>query len=147
MEAQASGAIVAGYGTGTIPEVAGGAAVLVEEGETAALAQRLLVVLEDEDEYRDRRRAGLALAAERTWTRVAEQQAAFYERVLAGQWNEAEPLPSATARRELARAEFGPTAPTPAGRRPFALPLLRTGGRSAMFLGAVIDSLAERRAR
>jgi glycosyltransferase involved in cell wall biosynthesis len=146
VEAQASGVIVAGYRTGTIPEVGGEAAVLVEEGDTAALAKAVLRALANDSEYRDRRRAGLALAAQRTWTRIARQQAAFYERVVKGESNEVRAAPSAAARREAARAEFGPTALTPAGARPFALPLLRRGGGGAKLLGALVDASVELRA-
>jgi glycosyltransferase involved in cell wall biosynthesis len=140
VEAQASGAIVAGYRTGTIPEVGGEAAVLVEEGRSAALARALLWVFENESEYLDRRGRGIALAAERAWARVAGQQAAFYERVLNGQWSEVQAVTSAPARRLAARAEFGPTALTGAGARPFALPLLRRGGRGPQLLGALLDA-------
>jgi len=127
MEAQACGAVVAGYATGTIPEVGGNAALLVEEGNSVALAARLVDLLANERAYEARRKAGFALAAGRTWTRVAQRQASFYGRVLVDDWEDAERARSRSTQREAARLEFGPTALTPAGYRPFALRLLQKG--------------------
>jgi hypothetical protein len=53
-------------------------------------------------------------------------------------------LPSSPRRRrELARAEFGPTASTRAGVRPFALPVLRRGGRLSDVLAWLLDTGTE----
>lgn len=139
VEAQASGAIVVGYTSGAIPEVAGEPALLAPEGDAAALAAAL-DVLTDPQEHERRRAAGLELAAERTWARVAERQAAFYRRAVESGGG-GFPVPrSASARRAAARAEFGPTALTPAGSRPFALPVLRRGGPLAALLAATLDA-------
>jgi glycosyltransferase involved in cell wall biosynthesis len=116
VEAQASGAVVASFASGALPEVAGDGGLVVPEGDTAALGAVVLDVLGRPDDYERRRRAGLALAGERTWTHVAERQAALYERVLAGHTR------VGPAGRAAARVEFGPPANTPAGGRPFALP-------------------------
>jgi len=130
VEAQACGAIVAGYATGTIPEVGGEAALLVEEGDCASLAAGLVDLLADEHAHEAHRQAGFVLAADRKWTKVAERQAAFYRRVLAHDSTEAEPR-SPSKQREAARLEFGPTALTPAGYRPFAVRLFRNRARRA----------------
>ena len=131
LEAHASGAVVAGYASGSIPEVAGDAAVLVDPGDQTRLADRVVALLEDPADYARLRARGFELARTRTWAKVAERQAALYRRVIAGQL-ERVPLPrSPSRRRAAARAEFGPTAATTAGPRPFALPLLRTLQSSA----------------
>ena len=122
VEAQASGAVVAGYDSGSIGEVGGDPALLVPTGDAQALAERILEL--DPAEFERRRREGIALAGGRTWPRVGEAQSALYREVVAGV--ERMPLPrSAGARRAEARAEFGPTASTTAGPRPSALPVLR----------------------
>jgi len=147
VEAHASGAVVAGYASGSIPEVAGGAAVLADAGDTAQLADRVVALLADPSEYSRLREQGLALSRSRAWAQVAERQAELYRRVLAGEV-ERVPLPrSPRERRALARAEFGPTAATTAGTRPFALPLLRRGGTFPAAFGTVVDATAELAAR
>jgi glycosyltransferase involved in cell wall biosynthesis len=147
VEAQASGAVVAGYASGSIPEVAGDAAVLVDAGDTAQLAERVVALLADPSEYSRLRGQGLALSRSRTWAQIAERQAGLYRRVLAKDFARV-PLPrSPRERRALARAEFGPTAATAAGTRPFALPLLRRGGALPAAFGTGVDATAELAAR
>jgi glycosyltransferase involved in cell wall biosynthesis len=147
VEAHASGAVVAGYASGSIPEVAGNAAVLVDAGDAAQLADRVVRLLHDPAGYARLREQGLALSRTRTWTHVAERQAELYRRVHADEV-ERQPLPrSPRKRRDLARAEFGPTAATIAGARPFAVPLLRDGGALATTLAAAVDASAELAAR
>jgi glycosyltransferase involved in cell wall biosynthesis len=147
VEAHASGAVVAGYASGSIPEVAGDAAVLEPAGQADTLAERVLALLADPEEYERRRSEGFALAAGRTWQHVAERQAALYKAVLAGSFQRLRLPRSPQERRVLARAEFGPPASTPAGSRPFALPLLRRGGPVATGLARTIDVTAELAAR
>jgi glycosyltransferase involved in cell wall biosynthesis len=147
VEAHASGAVVAGYASGSITEVAGDAAVLADPGNATQLAERVVTVLGDLDEYARLRARGLVLCRTRTWAHVAERQAELYRRVIAGEL-ERLPLPrSPRERRAKARAEFGPPAATTAGVRPFALPLLRRGGAAAAALAAVIDAATEAYAR
>jgi glycosyltransferase involved in cell wall biosynthesis len=147
VEAHASGAVVAGYASGSIPEVAGEAAVLADPGNATQLAERVVTVLGDLDEYARLRARGLALCRTRTWAHVAERQADLYRRVIAGEL-ERLPLPrSPRQRRAVARAEFGPTAATTSDTRPFALPLLRRGGPAASALSALIDAANESYAR
>ena len=146
VEAQASGAVVAGYDTGSIAEVGGTAALLVGGGDVSALAEAVLRLVQDAGDYEIRRRAGLEASGTRTWQEVAVRQLQLYELAAAG--SERLQLPrSPQLRRAAARAEFGPTAPTSAGRRPFALPLLRRGGLFASRLAGIIDAVAELRAR
>jgi hypothetical protein len=142
VEAHASGALVAGYATGSIPEVAGDAALLVAAGDVERLAERVLGVLGDPAQWDERRSKGLSLAAERTWARVAEGQVALYRAAIDGATRLQLPR-SPRRRRAAARAELGPTAATTAGLRPFALPALRRGGVLANGLAAVCDLGAE----
>ncbi len=95
--------------------------------------------------------AGFELSRTRTWTQVAARQAELYRRVVAGDVPRVELPRSPEARRAAARAEFGPTAATTAGVRPFALPVLRRGGlvpsalgRHSSTRGAEIAALAAR---
>lgn len=143
VEAQASGAVVAGYMSGAIPETAGSAGVLSVEGDVDALARSVADLLGDPDDFARRRQAGIVLSATRTWERVAKQHAALYQKVVAGDFERVRIPRSPRKRRALARREFGETAATPAGRRPFALPLLRRGGAVPTVLAGVIDAGAE----
>lgn len=146
VEAQACGAVVAGYASGAIPEVAGAAGVLVPEGQVDALAAAVTELITSEKAWVSRRRAGYELASSRTWSAVAGRQLELYARVVDGKRPPRRALPADPhARRELARREFGPPAVTPAGERPFALPLLRRGGAVARSLARVIDAALARR--
>jgi glycosyltransferase involved in cell wall biosynthesis len=147
VEAQASGAVVAGYASGSIPEVAGDAAALADPGDTTQLADRVVALLADPSEYSRLREQGLALSRSRTWAQVADRQAELYRRVSASEVERVHLPRSPQGRRVLARAEFGPTAATTAGARPFALPLLRRGGTSLAVFGTVVDTTGEFAAR
>jgi glycosyltransferase involved in cell wall biosynthesis len=139
VEAQACGAVVAGYASGSIPEVGGDVAIVVPEGRVDLLADAVSEVSGDADAWAKRRTLGLELAATRTWDRVAARQLDLYRRVLADP-NSEWPLPRGrAARRKLARQEFGPPAKTPAGDRPFAVWPLRSGGRLARAFARAID--------
>jgi glycosyltransferase involved in cell wall biosynthesis len=143
VEAQASGAVVAGYLSGAIPEIAGAAAILSPAGDAQALARSVSDVLGDPTDFARRREEGIALSASRTWARVAQQHALVYRKVVDGDFERLRLPRSPKARRELAREEFGETAATPAGRRPFALPLLRRGGVVPSMVAGALDAYAE----
>jgi glycosyltransferase involved in cell wall biosynthesis len=146
-EAQASGAVVAGYASGAIAEVAGEPGIIVAPGEFDRLAQRVTAAVSDASEFDRRRDGGLRAVAERSWDAIARRQLALYEAV-AGAAVAPLTLPgSPRARRAGARAEFGAPATTPAGPRPFALPLLRRSGLLSRLAGRVIDAAAELAAR
>jgi glycosyltransferase involved in cell wall biosynthesis len=147
VEAQASGAVVAGYSSGAIPETGGAAALLSAEGDVDGLAESVVSLLEDPDEFARRRREGFSLSATRTWERVARQHAALYRKVVDGEFERVRLARSPRQRRALARGEFGETAATPAGSRPFALPVLRRGGAASTALAGVIDAGVEATAR
>lgn len=143
VEGQASGAVVVGYASGSIPGVAGDAAVLVDPGDVSRLADEVARLVSDPDAYTAYREQGLALSRSRTWARVSERQGDLYRRVLAGETERVELPRSPRRKRDLARSEFGPTAPTGAGSRPFALPLLRGGGVVPAVQAALLDARAE----
>lgn len=61
-----------------MPEVAGDAAVLVDPHNSAAIAEGLERIVEDEDLRQSLREKGLARAAEFTWPQAAEKMLALY---------------------------------------------------------------------
>jgi glycosyltransferase involved in cell wall biosynthesis len=147
VEAQASGAVVAGYATGAIAETAGEAGVVVAPGEVEHLAERVTDVISDADRYSELRNAGLHAVGSRAWTAVAREQLELYETALAGDAPRVAVPTSPRARRARARSVFGQTAPALFGVRPFAVAYLRGGGTLARTAAAVVDFGAELRAR
>jgi glycosyltransferase involved in cell wall biosynthesis len=139
VEAQACGAVVVGYASGSIPEVGGEAAVLVPEGRVDQLADAVVEVTTDEAAWARRRTLSEELAATRTWRSVAARQLDLYQRVLANPADEVLLPRGRAARRKHARQEFGPPATTPAGDHPFAIWPLRNGGRFARLLEGAVD--------
>jgi glycosyltransferase involved in cell wall biosynthesis len=146
VEAQASGAVVAGYASGAIAEVVAEAGVLVPEGDSNGLTARVAELIGRPDEYDRLRADGLALAQVRTWDSIASRHASLYELVASGAGRVRLPRDPA-ARRAAARDEFGPTASTLAGERPFALPALRRGGLLARLLASAVDLVEAVRSR
>jgi glycosyltransferase involved in cell wall biosynthesis len=147
VEAQASGAVVAGYASGAIPEVAREGAILTHVGAVAALGGLIAALTSDSTEYARHRAQGVELSSTRTWTQVAARQTDLYHRVTTGEAPRVQLPPSPRTRRELARSEFGATAATTGGLRPFALPFLNRGGRVATILAMLLDWFAESRAK
>jgi glycosyltransferase involved in cell wall biosynthesis len=147
VEAQASGAVVAGYASGSIPEVAGEAAALTGVGEVEELGAQIARIATHPADFARRRDQGIMLSKGRTWARVAERHAAVYETVVAGDQPRLKLPRSPKKRRAAARAEFGPTASTTAGPRPFALPFLRSGGAAPSAFAAILDAATELAAR
>ena len=143
VEAQASGAVVAGYACGAIPEVAGRAAIVVPVGDVEQLAEGVSRLVADQADFTRRREAGQRQSLERTWEAVAARELALYGQVRT-EPHVVSSLPRPPRqRRMVARAEFGPTASTPAGTRPFALPLLRRSGPASRCLAKLIDTTAD----
>ncbi|HEU5083317.1 MAG TPA: glycosyltransferase family 1 protein [Acidimicrobiales bacterium] len=81
LEAMACGTPVVAAATTSIPEVAGGAAVLVPPGDPEALGDGVNRALADVDALVD---AGLRRAAGFRWTTTAQRTAAVYAEVLGG---------------------------------------------------------------
>ena len=82
LEAMGCGAVAAGFANSSLPEVAGDAAILVADGDTAELAAALDRVLSDPEEASGRRARGLAQAARFTWAEAARRTVAVYEKAL-----------------------------------------------------------------
>lgn len=147
VEAQAAGAVVAAYASGSIPDVIGETGILAAAGDLASVADEIVQLVGNEQEFQSIRKRGLAQCRSFTWDAVAEAQVDFYGAVISGDARMSLRLPaSPRARREAAHAEFGPSAPTPAGTRPFALPVLQRL-RFADQLASAIDWISESVAR
>jgi hypothetical protein len=139
VEAQASGAVVAGYASGSIPEIGGEPAVLVAEKNVRALANAVVRLTTDGEEFDRLRTAGLHAVVGLDWDSIGRRQAELYELVWSGKTRKRS-LPTAPReRRAAARTEFGPPARTPGGDRPFALPYLRRDTVVSRALASVID--------
>jgi len=76
LEAMASGTPVVAANTGALPEITGGAAVLVDPLHPAAIADGIIRCI---DERAQLSAAGLARAKEFTWERCAAETAAVYK--------------------------------------------------------------------
>lgn len=147
VEAQASGAVVAGYSCGAIPEVVGPAGIVVKPGDVDSLARAVLEVTADPVKFDRFRAAGLQQARVRTWRVVAQAHAELYRHAARRPARQPGLPRSPRARRAAAAIEFGDTAWSASGKRPFVLPLLRRGGVSARAVAAAIDTGAEGLAR
>ena len=139
-EGQASGAVVVGWTSGSIPEVGAGLVPLAPEGDVAGLADRVLELAADREKYDDLRARGLARSVELAWPEVGRRQAAFYD--------QAARQPAGLALRPdraAAEREFGPPAQVAGGGRPFALPVLREDTAVSRALARGVDALARLR--
>jgi glycosyltransferase involved in cell wall biosynthesis len=83
LEAMARGVPVACSDRASLPEVAGGAALLFDPAEPAAIAGAIERLLGDPAEAERLRAAGRDRAAQFTWRRTAELTLASYDRALA----------------------------------------------------------------
>lgn len=84
LEAMACGAPVIISDRGSLPEIAGGAALTVDPDDVTALTAALERVLSDITFQNQLRRAGLVRVKEFSWQRCAAETLAVYRRVLAG---------------------------------------------------------------
>jgi glycosyltransferase involved in cell wall biosynthesis len=82
LEAMACGTPVVTTTGGSLPEVAGDAATLVEPGDTAALAAAIAKLATDPAARADAAGRGRRRAAAFTWERCAELTAAAYSRAV-----------------------------------------------------------------
>ena len=78
LEAMARGCPVVASAAGALPEVVGGAGLLVPAGDADALAAALARLIDDEDERRRRAEAGRRRAAGFTWAACVEGHLAAY---------------------------------------------------------------------
>ena len=82
LEAMGCGCPVVAYSNSSLPEVAGDAAVLVEDGDAEALGRAAAEIATDPRRAAELRRKGLARARRFTWTRAARETIAAYESLL-----------------------------------------------------------------
>jgi glycosyltransferase involved in cell wall biosynthesis len=82
LEAMAAGAVVVTSNTSSLPEVAGGAAILVDPHSESSIAAGIEEALEESPEARAQRvAAGREVAKRFLWTNSAEQYAQLYRRL------------------------------------------------------------------
>jgi len=84
VEAMASGTPVLAFANTSLPEVAGDAGLLVQDGDVAGIADRVAEVLDDPSLALRLRETGLARAREFDWKAVADRYAEVYLRAAAG---------------------------------------------------------------
>jgi glycosyltransferase involved in cell wall biosynthesis len=84
LEAMASAVPVVAADSGGLPETCGGAAELVDPGDSTAIADALERAIGDEDERTRRREAGATRAAELSWDRAARATDALLASLSAG---------------------------------------------------------------
>lgn len=82
LEAMACGAPVLASDRGSLPEICGEAAYLVDPEDEEALLEGLLTLLADGERRADLRNRGLARARAFSWKRAAQETAAVYRQVL-----------------------------------------------------------------
>jgi glycosyltransferase involved in cell wall biosynthesis len=83
LEAMASGTPVITSNVSSLPEVVGGAALLIDPLDPAAIAEAMRRVLMDSDLREDLRRRGLDRVREFSWERSVRRVREIYEEVLA----------------------------------------------------------------
>lgn len=83
LEAMGCGCPVVAYRNSSLPEVADGAAVLVDDGDAEALGRAAAEIVMQPARAAELRRRGLARARRFTWRRTAEETIAAYEAVMA----------------------------------------------------------------
>jgi len=81
VEAQASGVPVVASASGALPDVVGDDGLLVPPNDSVALGDALRRFLDEPGLWERLRASGIAHAARYSWTSVAEEQLALYERV------------------------------------------------------------------
>jgi glycosyltransferase involved in cell wall biosynthesis len=84
LEAMACGTPVVAFDNSSIPEVAGGAAMLVPTGSVEAMSRRIVEVLGDAGLRQRLAARGLGRAAQFSWERCARETIAAYMRALGG---------------------------------------------------------------
>ena len=82
IEAMATGCPVIGPTTGAVPEIAGGAAVLVDPRDPTAIAEAMTAMVQSGQSRAAHREAGLRRAADFSWPRTAALTLEAFDRVL-----------------------------------------------------------------
>jgi glycosyltransferase involved in cell wall biosynthesis len=71
------------FDNSSLPEVSGGAAVVIPDGDAAGMAGAVIRLLDDPEELERRRVQGLAWASTFTWRRAAEMTMDVYRAAMA----------------------------------------------------------------
>jgi glycosyltransferase involved in cell wall biosynthesis len=82
LEAMACGCPVVAANTGSLPEICGNAAIMVNPNDIKSIAGGLREVVENEDLRRDLIKKGLNQVKKFSWEKTAEETIRVYERVL-----------------------------------------------------------------
>jgi glycosyltransferase involved in cell wall biosynthesis len=82
LEAMACGTAVLTSNVSSLPEVVGGAGLLVEPDDTQSIVEGLVKMLEDVSLRQEKSRLGLVRAKEFTWQRAAEETTAVYKKII-----------------------------------------------------------------
>ena len=83
LEAMACGTPAVVFDNSSLPEVSGGAAAVVPDGNAVLMAEAVSRLLDDADEHERRRAQGLAWASTFTWRRAAEMTLEVYRDAIA----------------------------------------------------------------
>jgi alpha-1,3-rhamnosyl/mannosyltransferase len=83
LEAMSSGTPVIVSDRSTLPEVVGGAGILIDPQDEAALKESLLRLADDRDYWQNRRSAALEQGSMFSWARCAQETQAIYRQVVA----------------------------------------------------------------
>ncbi|HVX07912.1 glycosyltransferase [Humibacter sp.] len=142
VEANAAGAPVVAYASGSLPEVVGDAGVLVPEGDQEELARASVELVSSSQRWSALRDAGLARARECTWDAVARGQVTLYEQALAYRHDRRPLRPHRYEAVEL----YGHPARTTGADRPFAVPLLREDTPVSRAAAGALDRLGRKEA-
>ncbi|MCW2530270.1 MAG: hypothetical protein JWM76_5130 [Pseudonocardiales bacterium] len=141
VEAQASGAVVVAYDSGSLPEVVGAHGVIVPAGDIASMSAAVVSLLGSPGRWSTLRASGLATTL--NWDDVAAGQLDLYEQAIALRM--AKPLvyrSGSRPSRAAAQSRFGAPAVVTGDGRPFALPGLREDNPVTRTLARVIDHFA-----
>jgi glycosyltransferase involved in cell wall biosynthesis len=93
IEAMACGAPVITSNTSSLPEVAGGAAILIDPHNSGQISGAILQVLESKELQDELRKKGYAQSQKFTWPNSANKMLSVYEKLFAGATNFTEEVP------------------------------------------------------
>jgi len=149
VEAQAAGAPVVGYDSGSIAETLGHDDAVVQEGDVSGLISKVGALVGDSGLWSEFRTRGILRIRDMDWRSVAARQVELYAAALRDRPGSTPTALRADLRnlRDLARGEFGSPARTLISGRPVALPGVRESQRLDSAVGTVVDRAVRLRER